>query len=224
MAITDVTICNMAIGRCSGDRIDAMDEESPLGAFCAENYAHKREFILSKYRWTFANAVALLARVDPAANPDAVRPMAHQYAKPADLIGAVHDWRETADPHQSRRRPYVMEVGGSFWSDETPLYAEYTAQRAEGAWPAWFRQLVVTAFAAEVADFCQLTTKANALRAEAWGTPQENGEGGLYASARNEDARLAPPRQLETGVDAGPLVQARWGGSPFAGRGWEVQG
>lgn len=225
MAFTDLSICNLAIDRVSGDRIDALDEESPLGAFCQENYPHKREFIISKYRWTFANAVALLARLEPSADPAAVRPMAHQYAKPADLIGAVHAWRETADPSQSRCRPYVMEVGGFFWSDVSPLFAEYTANRPEAAWPAWFRQLVVTAFAADVADFCQQTTKARDLRSEAWGTPQENGEGGLYASARNEDGRLAPPRQLIAGVDAGPLVQARWsGGSPFAGRSWELQG
>lgn len=225
MAFTDLSICNLAIGRVSGDRLDSMDEESPLGAFCQEQYPHKRDFILSKYRWTFANAVALLSRVDPAGDPNTVRPMAHQYAKPADLVGAVHDWRETADPAQSRTRPYVMEVDGFFWSDTSPLYAEYTAQKPEGAWPPWFRQLVVTAFAADLADFCQQSTKARSLAAEAWGTPQENGEGGLFASGRSEDARLAPPRQLETGVDAGPLVQARWGGgSPFAGRRWEVQG
>lgn len=225
MPFTDLDICNLAIDRVSGDRIDALDEESPLGAFCFVNYPHKRDFILSKYRWTFANAVALLSRVDPAADPNEPRPCEHKFAKPGDLVGAVHDWRVSADPAASRGRPYVMESGGFFWSDTAPLYVEYTALRREETWPAWFRQLVVTAFAADLADFCQLSTKARDLRSEAWGTPGENGEGGLYASARNEDARLAPQRQLIAGVDAGPLVQARWfAGSPFNGRSWEVQG
>ena len=64
MSITDLTICNLAIDRVSGDRIDALVEESPLGAFCQDNYPHKRDFVLGKYRWTFANQVALLSRLD----------------------------------------------------------------------------------------------------------------------------------------------------------------
>lgn len=219
MAFTELDICNLAIDRVSGDRIDSLVEESPLGAFCQVNYPHKRDFILSKYRWTFANAVSLLARFGVSDIAPEARPMAHKYAKPADLVGAVHAWRETADPLQARSRPYVMEVDGFFWSDAQPLYAEYTAHRPENSWPAWFRQLVITAFAADVADFCQQSGKARDLRTEAWGTPGQDGEGGLYASARSEDARLAPPRQLMTsGVDAGPLVASRFGlgSSPFS--------
>lgn len=228
MAFTDLDICNLAIDRVSGDRIDALDEESPLGGFCRVNYPHKREFILSKYRWTFANAVALLSRLDPAANPNEPRPLAHKYAKPGDLVGAVHDWRDQPDPLKAGPRPYVMEAAGHYWSDQAPLFAEYTAARAETAWPAWFRQLVVTAFAADVADFCQLTTKAGQLRSEAWGTPGDDGEGGLYRAARAEDSRLAPPRTLEGGMSAGPLVEARGGrglgGSPFKGMTVVVEG
>lgn len=217
MAFTDLAICNLAIDRVSGDRIESLTEESPLGAFCAVNYPHKRDYILSKYRWTFANAVALLARIDPSENPDEARPMAHKFAKPSDLVGAVHAWRETADPAGASRRPYVMESGNHFWSDTAPLFAEYTAAKIESHWPAWFRQLVVTAFAADLADFCQLSGKARDLRAEAWGTPGMDGEGGLYASARSEDARLAPPRKLEVGIDPGPLVASRYGFGHFTG-------
>lgn len=218
MSFTELDICNLAIDRVSGDRIESMTEESPIGAFCLVNYRHKREFILSKYRWTFANAVTLLARIDPAADGAEQRPMAHKYAKPADLVGAVHAWRETADPSRATTRPYVVEMDGFFWSDQQPLFAEYTAHRKESTWPAWFRHLVVVAFAADLADFCQQSGKARDLRSEAWGTPGQDGEGGLYASARSEDARLAPPRELtSSGVDAGPLVASRFGlgGSRF---------
>lgn len=221
MAFTDLDICNLAIDRVSGDRIETMGEESPLGAFCQVNYPHKRDVVLGKYRWTFANAVQMLSRVDPAADPAEPRPCAHKYARPADLVGAVHAWRDVADAQRARVAPYVMDSGGFFWSDQFPLFAEYTAARAEANWPSWFRQLVVTAFAADLADFCQLSGKARDLRAEAWGTPGADGEGGLYAQARNEDSRHAPQRVLASGVDPGPLVASRYGfggsGSPFAG-------
>lgn len=210
MKFTDLEICNLAIDRVSGDRIESLDEESPLGAYCKVNYPHTREFILSKYRWTFANAVLMLSRVDPASTSAEARPMAHKYAKPSDLVGAVHAWRDTAEISASRQRPYVMEAADHFWSDASPLFAEYTALRPEHAWPAWFRELVVTAFAANVASFCGQATKARDLQSQAWGTPGADGEGGLYASARAEDSRLAPPRELVAGIDAGPLVLSRY--------------
>lgn len=209
MIVTDLTLCNMAIDRVSGDRIDALDEESPLGQFCADNYPHKREFVLGKYRWTFANQVALLARLEP--DPDEPRPCAYKFARPADLIGAVHDWRDTVDPNAKTRSLYVLEANDAFWCDDATVFVEYTAARPEQRWPVWFRQLVVTAFAADLADHCQRASLARELRAEAWGTPGENGEGGLYATARNEDARMAPPRRLVSGVDPGPLVEVRAG-------------
>lgn len=211
MKFTDLDICNLAIDRVSGDRIDSLQEESPLGAYCKVNYPHTREFILSKYRWTFANAVVPLTRVDPAEDPTQARPLAHKYAKPSDLVGAVHAWRETADISQSRTRPYVMEMADHFWSEAQPLFAEYTALRPESAWPAWFRELVVTAFAANVAGFCGMSTKSRDLQQQAWGTPGADGEGGLFASAKAEDARLSPPRDVFSPFDNGPLVDARFG-------------
>lgn len=222
MTYTDLSVCNLAIDRVSGDRLDFMGEETPLGAFCADNYPHKRDYILGKYRWTFANRVALMAQI--AADPAEARPLRAKFAKPADLVGAVHDWRDTADPKAKSVTAYVIEANDGFWSDQTPLFAEYTAQKAEASWPAWFRQLVVTAFAADLADHCQRSTLARELRAEAWGTPQENGEGGLYAAARNEDARHAPQRHLVSGVDPGPLVGVRGGVAGFAYRGFVLEG
>ncbi len=211
MPYTDLDVCNLAIGRIAGDPIETLGEESPLGVFCQRNYGHVKEVVLGKYRWTFANRVVSLARMGIGAGETA--PCANKFAKPSDLAGAVHDWRDTADPMRKGRSIYVLESDGALWADEAVVFAEYTAAVVEANWPTWFRQLVVTAFAAELADHAQLRTQARDLRAEAWGTPSEGGEGGLYAQARNEDARMAPQRQLTAGggVDAGPLVGARYG-------------
>lgn len=207
MDISDLTVCNLAIDRVSGDRIDKLGEDSPLGVFCLDNYPHKREVLLGKYRWTFATSVAMLARQE--IGPNETAPCAYKYAKPADMVGAVHAWRDAADPQRAGRVPYVIEADGFLWSDETPIFVEYTADRHERTWPSWFRQLVVTAFAADLADHCQRSGLARDLRAEAFGVPSEGGEGGLYAQARNEDSRMAPQRQLVSGIDPGPLVGSR---------------
>jgi len=83
---------------------------------------------------------------------------------------AVGRWRDHADPTRGRSI-YVLQANGHFWADEARVFAEYTATRAEAAWPTWFRNLVVVALAAEVADFCQLNTKAREYRAQAGRCP-----------------------------------------------------
>ncbi|GAW42425.1 hypothetical protein SH203_02841 [Brevundimonas sp. SH203] len=212
MSQTDLDICNLAIDRVSGDRIDSFGEDSPLGVFCADHYPHTRDVLMGKYRWTFLNMVRPLARL--ALQPGDTGVMACKFAAPADLIGAVHAFRDAADPQAARLTPYVLLVDGFYWADDAPLFAEYTAAKPVTAWPTWFKELLVTAFAAKLADHCQNGVLARRLEQTAWGLPGENGEGGLYAQARNEDSRQAPQRTLNSvgGVDAGPLVGVRYGG------------
>jgi len=209
--LSDLSMCNQAIGLISGDPIDAIGEESPLGLFCAENYPQKRRFLLSKYRWTFCNEVALLARLEiPAAMAERA-PMGFRFARPSDMTGAAHDWRDHPDPTRKTRGYYVMESGGDLWGEADRIFVEYTAQRVEAVWPAWFVELMRYAFAADLAGHAQMRSLQRDYEMKAWGSPGEGGEGGLYAQARNEDARMAPPRQLVAGIDPGPLVGVRGG-------------
>lgn len=212
----DLDICNLAIDKVSGDRIAALDEDSPLGVFCKDNYPHKRAVLLGKYRWTFATKVRALTRVEIAEGE--TRIMGNKFQVPADLVGAIHAARDQANPQAATRTPYMLLEGGYFWADDAVVFVEYTAARAEADWPTWFRDLVVVAFAADLALHCQMRTLARDLETRAFGTPQENGEGGLYGQARNEDARMAPQRKLVAGVDAGALIEARYSSGTFAGR------
>ena len=211
MPLTALDFCNLAIGKISGDRIADFGEDSPLAVFCAEQWPQKRRTLLGKYRWNFANTIRLLSGVAIGATETAV--MAHKFMVPADMIDAVHAFRDQADPYRAERTPHVMLANGFFWADEATVYGEYTGERAEALWPGYFVELGLYAFAADLAGFAQLTTLQRTYEAKAWGTPQENGEGGLYLTARNEDARMAPPRQLVSGVDAGPLIGARFSGA-----------
>lgn len=214
----DLDICNLAIDKVAGDRIAALDEESPLGVFCKDNYPHKRRVLLGKYRWVFATKVRPLARVAVAEGETAI--MANKFAIPADLVGAIHAARDAADPQRASRTPYMLLQDGHFWCDDAVVFVEYTADRPEDGWPSWFADLVVVAFAADLALHCQMRTLARDLETRAFGTPQENGEGGLYAQARNEDSRMAPQRKLVAGIDGGFLLDARFSGgvTPFADR------
>lgn len=213
MALTDLDVCNLAIDRVSGDRIAEFGEDSPLGVFCADAYPHKRRVLLGKYRWSFLTSVRALTLLTPAEGETQV--MAYKFAAPGDMIGAIHGARDAADPQRATRTPYLLPADGAFWADDPVVFVEYTAERPEAVWPGWFVELVVTAFAADLALHCQNRTLARDLESRAFGTPSENGEGGLYAQARNEDSRMAPQRQLVSGVDAGPLIAVRGQGGPW---------
>lgn len=204
MAQTDVDICNLAIGRVGADAIEALDEESPVAAFCAVNYAQKRDWLLSGHRWVFANRTVSLARLT---TTPADCPRAYGFQRPGDVIGAIHAYRR--GPRDADRAVDVVQAGQLLASDEATVWAEYTARVAEAQWPAWFVELVRVAFAADLAMHLQNRSLSAQLNEEAFGPPALMGAGGLLLAAMQADGRNAPPRQLFYD-DPGPLVGARF--------------
>lgn len=208
MSRTELNVCNRSLTMAGADPIEALDENTPLGAFCQINYVSKRNWLLSRHRWVFASRVGLLSRVaDAEVEADVNAAGTFAYVRPSDLIGVIHAFRETPDIEGTPVR--VVESGGRYWSRHARLWAEYTAARPEADWPEWFTELVVTAFAVDVARQLQNRSMANDFQTIAFGTPSENGEGGLYATARSEDGRAAPQRQM-MGFCDGALVGARY--------------
>jgi hypothetical protein len=214
MARSDLDVCNLAIGKIGGEPLEAIDEDSPLGVFCGLNYGPKRDYLLGLYDWRFANTIALLGRIAP--TPPGT-PLRNLFKPPSDIVGAVRAFRDGPDAHSRMVRCLISAVGVS--SDANQVYAEYTALAPEAAWPSWFVELAATAFAADLARRRPDADLANALQVEAFGTPEQNGEGGKYLTARQADSRNAPQRQLFA-YDAGELVEARmgYGALPYAGR------
>lgn len=208
MPLTDLDVCNMAIRRVGGEPIDAIDEDTPAGAYCVVEYPQARAWLLSKYRWDFANKIASLNR---RVTTPVTCPRAYAFDRPADLVGAVHAYRTAADPRVGARVSAVTNED-YIAADQQVVFAEYTRAVPESLWPAWFTELVKTVFASGVAGaLAQSQSLAVALRGEAFGPPSENGEGGLYGIARNEDSRNAPQREAFQPWDDGPLVNARYG-------------
>lgn len=215
MAQTDVDVVNQAIDQVGGEPIEALNEDSPLADFCLRQYPPKRDFILGLYRWVFATTFVQLGRIDPDTllTPP---PLANVFALPGDLIGACHAFRDGPRVDACNVRTLVGDIGAC--SDAAALWAEYTARKPEAAWPSTFTNFVATAFAADLAG----RRPNEALRKQkeelAWGTPDQNREGGLFLQARNADARQAPERALFYD-SPGPLIEARMQGfrpNPFA--------
>lgn len=224
-ASSDLDVCNQAIRLISGDAMDAIDETTPAGSYCAAEYPTAKAWILGKYRWSFASTIGQLTQLTtlPAGCPEA-----YAYAVPPDLIGVIHAGRSAASRQSSRVR--LERINGAIGGVNTPYYAsdspsawaEYTGNVPEVNWPDHFITLVKTAFAAGLAGSVGQNQKlAQMLFVTAWGNPQLNGDGGLYLASRTEDARQAPQRQAYQPWDDGPLVGVRYlydaYGSPWSG-------
>lgn len=204
MALNDLDVCNQAIAKGGGgEKIDALDAETALGAFCLENYPRKKAFLLAKHRWIFAKEIVQLTRLS---ETPANCPMAYAYARPADVAGAFHDFRAAA--LENSAKVAVSQASDFIASDSPEVWTEYTKVVPESRWEPWFEQLVVTAFAVEVAHIALKRTLAGELYQEAFGSPEMHGAGGLFLQAKQDDSRNAPQRALayEAG---GPLVSVR---------------
>lgn len=201
---TDLDICNLAIDRVGGERIEAIGEDTPLGEFCARSYAAKRDLLLGMYRWVHASRIAPLAQ-RTTAPPNC--PYTYAFNMPQDVIGAIHDYRDGA--RYDANKVSVVQQDGYLASDAAVVFAEYTATKPPADWPVWFRELVVVAFAADVAALCQNQGLADRLNQQAFGTPDQQGEGGLFLTAKIADARNAPQRTMQY-AGFGGLVEARY--------------
>ena len=217
MVQSALDVCNLAIARIGGETIDALDEETPLGAYCLTTYPQKKAWLLSKHRWGFATGRAPLARL---LETPADCSLSYAFTRPADLVGAVWSWKGGGG--RDAESVYVLPQEKCVASESPTLFAEYTRAVPEAEWPPWFVELVRIAFASDLAAQIQNRSLSADLFAIAFGTPSDNGEGGLLAAARIEDGRDAPQRNLG-GWDDGALVMARMGGG-WPGCGYRLPG
>ncbi len=214
MVQTDLDVCNLAITRMGGETIDELGEDTPVGAYSATAYPHKKAWLLGKYRWVFATAIAPLSKITPT---PANCPLSYMYARPGDIVGSINAFRSSAQQDAPPVR--ALQNGSGVASDAPAVFGEYTRLVAEADWPVWFTELVVVSYAADLARLAQNHDLAAALQSQAFGTPSADGDGGLFLQAKQEDARNAPPRQLFS-MDSGELIGARFGAG---GYGWSGQ-
>lgn len=211
MVHTALDVVNLGLAKVGADQIDALDENTPLGAFASTQYAPKRAYCVSRYRWTFSEVLAALQQTDLPADA----PAKFAYLPPPDASGSMYAFRRRPCRGARGGDPIIPEqIDGLIFSDVNPLYVEYEHGVAESLWPAPVVEMVATAFASDVAGFLQRFPQQKDLDVVAFGDPREfpMRDGGLYMAAIVEDAKNAPQRYLNQ-VDGGPLVAVR----PVAG-------
>lgn len=96
--MTNIEICNMALGYINVKPIMSLEENSEAARKCSLYYDHLRRKLLREYSWGFAKKLQVLARVDKKKTPN----RRFMYAYPKDCVSIVSLYDELGDRQVNR--------------------------------------------------------------------------------------------------------------------------
>lgn len=136
----------------------------------------------------------------------------YAYQMPAEITGAPR--AVYTDPKSLNVTTSYDLEGDKLYANDAQIWLTFMQIEATGRWPGDFRELVTVAMMAEFAlSVREDRTLHDRLYAKAWGTPSEQGTGGLLASALDNASQATPSTIVGDGVN--PLIDVRHGfGTP----------
>jgi hypothetical protein len=183
---TDVSICSDALILLGAEPITSFTDGSDSAQACSRLYPDLRDTIISSYVWSWSLKKSQIARLSTAP----INEWQYAYQLPGDMLSGVLAVFETAGTTERSRR-YGWEIyGEQLFTNMETVYIDYQQSIVESKMPVYFVRLLRTAMAAELAIvITDQASKSDYFRAQAFGTPMENGRGGLMREAMNIDAR-----------------------------------
>lgn len=183
---TDVSICSDALILLGASPISSFTEGTDSAQACDRLYPDLRNTLLSTYVWSWTLKKVQLARLST--NP--INEWEYAYQLPGDqLTGALAVFESDSTAQRSVRYGWEL-YGDQLYTNMDTVYIDYQQAIPESKMPNYFVRLVRTALAAELAIvITDQASKADYFRAIAYGSPGENGRGGLMREAMNIDAR-----------------------------------
>jgi len=191
MADTDITISNGALallGESSISDFTSNDKGLKVGAI----YPKFKTSLLSMYPWHFARkkSVALTGATAPTFGRE------YAFTIPTDFLIMVNAYTSLTVNPVARTKYEIFET--VLHTDFTPCYIDYIYNLTEDNMPDWYQFFMMNALAGVLAipltDEESLSTKYTQL---AFGSPSENGEGGLYKKTKGIDARNQPMKKFK---------------------------
>ena len=135
MALSEVTICNIALSRVGDKQIISLTEDSKQARSCKLLYEPERDTLLESYKWNFAGKRRTIAQLSEA--PDFE--YAYQYQLPTDYLNVRELYNTTS--------PYEIE-GDKLLIDDDAVYMKYTARITD---PNLFKPSFVNCLALKIA-------------------------------------------------------------------------
>lgn len=202
MARTDISICARALMNLGASPINSFDTPGDLARFLKLSYPEIKQTIISAYMWECMKVRKEMTR--EAAAPSGFK---YSFILPSDMVGApIGCW---LDENTNRGTSGYEVRGRRVVSNYERLWVEYTAERPESDWPAWFANLVSAAVAAEIGFM--VTDQQNVKdywETKTYGTPSENRVGGLMGEAMLLDAQGSGNNP---GIADSAFIDARFG-------------
>lgn len=200
---TDVSICSEALILLGAAPISSLSDGSPSATACAALYAGLRDNLITSYIWSWSLKKVQLSRLASAP----LNEWKYSYQLPSAMLSGVI---AVFDSSGDNARPinYGWEVyEDKLFTNFEAVYIDYQASITEAKMPNYFVRLLRTALASELAIIVtDQISKADYFRALAYGTPGENGRGGLFRDAVNIDSR----GQLSKAIEDFTLIEVRY--------------
>ena len=201
-----LTICNDALLMLGASEMTSFNEGTDSAKICDRLYDDLKKYILSIYPWSFAKVKVQLART----TDTPVTEWKYVYALPADIIGtpkAVFTTATAGGKPETEFELYYVDQPRLLTDHET-VYVDYVADIDESRFPEYFIYMLRHALAADIAEpLTDQITKADFFRALAFGSPAENGRGGLFRQACQADAQ--GQRAQTIGNESFDLIEVR---------------
>jgi hypothetical protein len=199
-SLADIDLTNQALRLLGEFGVTSFDEGTDLAESCNRIVATTLRALMVAHPWRFTMRKAMLAQVAEAPLTE----WAYQHAMPPDQIFIRAVRPAPKAPPADEWEIFEKRI----LSNHVTLYCDYQVQIDSAAWPAWFTNLARNALASDLAIAVGAgTTAAAEFYRRAFGSPSENGSGGLMRVARNLDSQQQTPQRIPTT----PLITARWG-------------
>ncbi|MDB2638707.1 hypothetical protein N9Y91_06845 [Alphaproteobacteria bacterium] len=191
---TDLSICSDALIMLGAAPISSFTEGTDAAQACDRLYPDLRDSLLSRYPWSWTYKKTSLGRLATAP----INEFKYAYQLPGNILSGVQAVFETSASNQNAINDGWEIYGDQLYTDLETVYIDYQESVDESKMPVYFIHLLRTAFAGELGlVITDQASKADYFRGIAYGSPGENGRGGLFREAVNIDSRGRLPQIIE---------------------------
>lgn len=208
--LVDEDIVNRALGAIGGGSITSLDEDSELALSVIAVYPDVVDAAHAAFQWRWARKTKRLDRLDE--KPE--NGFLHAFGFPVDAIG--NPLALFANPRNRTPHADFAVEGRTVYADPHELHGSFIMRQSPALWPPLFRAAVTMWLQSRFAlSVTHDATLAQALEADAIGTPSQGMQGGLMGRAIAVDVAQGGARGGMS--DRNPLTNARFDG-PWHGR------
>lgn len=191
---TDLSICSDALILLGAAPLSSFTEGTDAAQACDRLYPDLRDSLLSRYPFSWSYIKVQLGRL----STTPINEFRYAYGLPGNMLSGVQAVFETSSTNQQPINDGWEIYGQELYTNLESVYIDYQESVDESKMPHYFVQLLRTALASELAiTITDQATKADYFRTLAFGTPGENGRGGLFREAVNIDSRGRLPQIIE---------------------------